>query len=73
MPGLNDWSSVELYFRACEDGKLGITQTMGPGYRIMSKVKWLLQNCNNQITKFQTCHKFKYWIKKQENLHLHLI
>jgi len=30
-----------LYFKACEDGKLGITQTMGPGYRIMSKVKWL--------------------------------
>ena len=38
---VNDWSSVELYFKACEDGKLGITQTMGPGYRIMSKVKWL--------------------------------
>ena len=38
---VNDWSSVELYFKACEGGKLGITQTMGPGYRIMSKVKWL--------------------------------
>jgi hypothetical protein len=38
---VNDWSSVELYFKACNDGKLGITQTMGPGYRIMSKVKWL--------------------------------
>ena len=38
---VNDWSSVELYFRACDDGKLGITQTIGPGYRIMSKVKWL--------------------------------
>ena len=38
---VHDWSSVELYFKACEDGKLGITQTMGPGYRIMSKVKWL--------------------------------
>ena len=38
---VHDWSSVELYFKACEEGKLGITQTMGPGYRIMSKVKWL--------------------------------
>jgi len=38
---VNDWSSVELYFRACEDGKLGITQTLGPGYKITSKVKWL--------------------------------
>ena len=38
---VNDWSSVELYFKACEDGKLGITQTMAPGYKIMSKVKWL--------------------------------
>ena len=38
---VQDWYSVELYFKACESGKLGITQTMGPGYRIMSKVKWL--------------------------------
>ena len=38
---VHDWSSVDLYFKACENGKLGITQTMGPGYRIMSKVKWL--------------------------------
>ena len=38
---VNNWSSVELYFKACEDGKLGITQTFGPGYKIMSKVNWL--------------------------------
>ena len=38
---VQDWSSVELYFEACNSGKLGITQTMGPGYRVMSKVKWL--------------------------------
>ena len=38
---VNDWKSVELYFKACENGKLGITQTLGPGYKIMSKVKWL--------------------------------
>jgi len=38
---VNDWHSVELYFKACENGKLGITQTLGPGYKIMSKVNWL--------------------------------
>jgi hypothetical protein len=38
---VNDWQCVELYFRACNDGKLGITQTMGPGYKITSKVNWL--------------------------------
>ena len=38
---VNDWSCVELYFKACEDGKLGITQTIGPGYKITSKVNWL--------------------------------
>ena len=39
---VNDWSSIELYFKACENGKLGITQSIGPGYRVLSKVKWLL-------------------------------
>ena len=39
---VNDWSSIELYFKACEDGKLGITQTIGPGYKITSKVNWLV-------------------------------
>ncbi|MDA7576994.1 glycosyl transferase [Candidatus Pelagibacter sp.] len=38
---VNDWKAIELYFRACENGKLGITQTLGPGYKIMSKVDWL--------------------------------
>jgi hypothetical protein len=38
---VNDWDSVELYFKACENGKLGITQTLGPGYKIISKVNWL--------------------------------
>ena len=38
---VQDWSSIELYFKACENGKLGITQTMAPGYRIMSKAKWI--------------------------------
>ena len=38
---VNDWSCVELYFKACDDGKLGFTQTIGPGYKITSKVNWL--------------------------------
>jgi len=39
---VNSWSVIDLYFKACDNGKLGITQSIGPGYRIMSKVKWLL-------------------------------
>ena len=39
---VNDWNCIELYFKACENGKLGITQTIGPGYKITSKVNWLL-------------------------------
>ena len=38
---VQDWNCIELYLKACENGKLGITQTMGPGYRIMSKVNWI--------------------------------
>ena len=38
---VNDWNCIELYFKACENGKLGITQTLGPGYKITSKVNWL--------------------------------
>ena len=39
---VNSWSCIDLYFRACENNKLGITQTMGPGYKIMAKVNWLI-------------------------------
>ena len=38
---VNDWDTIKLYFKACENQKLGITQTIAPGYKIMSKVKWL--------------------------------
>ena len=38
---VNDWDCVKLYFKACDNGKLGITQTIGPGYKITSKVNWL--------------------------------
>ena len=39
---VNDWSCIELFFKACDNGKLGITQTIGPGYKITSKVSWLM-------------------------------
>ena len=38
---VNDWQSIELYFKACENEKLGITQTIGPGYKITSRVDWV--------------------------------
>ena len=28
---VNDWNCVDLYFKACNGGKLGIPQTIGPG------------------------------------------
>ena len=39
---VNDWKTLELYFKACDDEKLGITQTIGPGYKITSKVNWVI-------------------------------
>ena len=38
---VNSWDSIDLYFKACENGKLGITQSVGSGYRILSRVKWV--------------------------------
>ena len=38
---VNSWSTVEMYFEACNNGKLGITQSVGQGYRVLSKVNWL--------------------------------
>ena len=60
---VNDWNSVELYFKACEGGKLGITQTLGPGYKIMSKVSWLFGKI--AIIKSQN---FKHAIKSKIGL-----
>ena len=40
---VNNWETIELYFKACDDGKLGITQTIGPGYKITSKVHWVFR------------------------------
>ena len=60
---VNDWTSIELYFKACENGKLGITQTLGPGYKIMSKVNWLFGKV--AIIKSQN---FKHAIKSKIGL-----
>ena len=60
---VNDWSSIELYFKACDNGKLGITQSIGPGYRILSKVKWLFGNL--AIIKSQN---FKHAVSSKINM-----
>ena len=38
---VNSWSCIENYFKACENNKLGITQSIGPGYRSLAKVNWI--------------------------------
>jgi len=60
---VNDWDSLKLYFKACDNGKLGITQTIGPGYRITSKVNWLFGKL--AIIKSQN---FKHAIKSKIGL-----
>jgi hypothetical protein len=57
---VNDWNSVELYFKACDNGKLGITQTIGPGYKVTSKVNWLIGKL--AVSKSQN---FKHAIKSK--------
>jgi hypothetical protein len=65
---------IELYFKACENGKLGITQTIGPGYKITSKVNWLFGKLAIiKSQNFKHAVKSKLDIQKLENLHLHLI
>jgi hypothetical protein len=60
---INDWSTIELYFKACDNGKLGITQTIGPGYKIISKVNWVFGKV--AIIKSQN---FKHAIKSRIGL-----
>ena len=60
---VNDWNAINLYFKACEDGKLGITQTMGPGYRVMSKVNWIF----GKIASIKS-QNFKHAIKSKIGL-----
>ena len=60
---VNDWQTVELYFKACDDNKLGITQTIGPGYKITSKVNWVFGKL--AIIKSQN---FKHAVNSKINL-----
>ncbi|WP_440910262.1 glycosyltransferase [Candidatus Pelagibacter sp.] len=60
---VNDWQAIELYFKACDDNKLGITQTIGPGYKITSKVNWVFGKL--AIIKSQN---FKHAVKSKINL-----
>jgi len=57
---VGDWNSIELYFKACENGKLGITQTFTPGYKVMSKVSWIF----GQIAVIKS-QNFKHAIKSK--------
>ena len=54
---------MELYLKACAGGKLGITQSVGPGYKILSKVKWLFGKL--AIVKSQN---FKHAISSKINI-----
>ncbi|WP_440651077.1 glycosyltransferase [Candidatus Pelagibacter sp. HIMB1495] len=60
---VNDWQTIELYFKACDDNKLGITQTIGPGYKITSKVNWVFGKL--AIIKSQN---FKHAVKSKINM-----
>ena len=57
---VNDWNCIELFFKACDNGKLGITQSIGPGYKITSKVNWIFGKL--AIVKSQN---FKHAIKSK--------
>ena len=60
---VNDWQTIDLYFKACDNNKLGITQTIGPGYKITSKVDWVFGKL--AIIKSQN---FKHAIKSNISL-----
>ncbi len=60
---VNDWQTIEIFFKACDDKKLGITQTIGPGYKITSKVDWVFGKL--AIIKSQN---FKHAIKSNISL-----
>jgi len=60
---VNDWQTIELYFKACDNNKLGITQTIGPGYKVTSKVNWVFGKL--AVIKSQN---FKHAVKSKINL-----
>ena len=61
---VQDWNCVELYFKACDSGKLGITQTIGPGYKITSKVRWIF----GKFAQIKS-QNFKHALSSNINLH----
>ena len=66
---VGDWNSIELYFKACDNGKLGITQTFTPGYKIMSKVNWIFgQLAIIKSQNFKHAIKSKIGINKARKL-----
>ena len=66
---VNDWNSIELYFKACENGSLGITQTFTPGYKVMSKVNWIFGRLAViKSQNFKHAIKSKIGIKKARKL-----
>ena len=40
---VNSWDCIDNYFNACANNKLGITQSIGPGYKVLANVKWLFK------------------------------
>jgi len=66
---VGDWNSIKLYFKACENGKLGITQTFTPGYKTMSKVNWIFgQMAIIKSQNFKHAIKSKIGIDKARKL-----
>ena len=39
---INDWYAIELLIKASENDKIGLTQSVAPGYSDIGKVKWLM-------------------------------
>jgi lipopolysaccharide biosynthesis glycosyltransferase len=39
---VNDWHAIELLIKASENNKIGLTQSIAPGYGDIGKVKWLM-------------------------------
>ena len=60
---VQEWDCLELYFKACDNGKLGITQTIGPGYKVTSNVKWLF----GKIAQIKS-QNFKHAISSKINI-----
>jgi|TARA_B110000914_G_scaffold204861_1_gene199586 hypothetical protein len=47
---LNDWEAINLLTRAAKKNKIGLTQSVAPGYRNIGKVNWLVSSFANVKT-----------------------